>query len=158
MGVAEEALGDALAEVEVEGEVEGVGLADDVDPPPDPPVGEVVGELLGDEPDAVGVDEGLEVGEVVGAVELDDGAGVGVKVEVTQGVGVAAAPAAVPVLCNVNAVVPSMPATTHKPVAIVAKADPCLRTLTRVTPFLRSSLEVPGSRRIATLCLTRELS
>ena len=152
-----DALEDALEDGLAEAEADGVGLGGDVDPPPpaDPPPVPPLGDVLG--VDAVGVGEELDVGEVVGAVELDEGAGVGVKVEVTQGVGVAAA-LAVAVLCNVSPVVPSIAATTHSPVAAVAKADPCLRTLTRLTPFLRSSREVPGSRRIATLCLTRELS
>jgi hypothetical protein len=40
-----------------------------------------------------------------------------------------------------NAVVVITAPTTHTPVATPARADPYLRTLTRLTPFLRSSVE-----------------
>jgi len=49
--------------------------------------------------------------------------------------------------------------TTHMPVATPARADPCLRTLTRLTPFLRSSVKGSSfTRSAATLCATCELS
>jgi hypothetical protein len=131
--VAPDALGDAVAE----GDGVGVALPDDVVPPP-APVDDVEPPPVGDT-ETVGVELGAEVvGVAVG--DEEDGLGLGVNVDVTQGT-VAAAVRAWPPFSSVSAVVPSTPALTHKAVAMIAMTDPCLRTLTRLTPFLRSSLE-----------------
>jgi hypothetical protein len=106
---------------------------------------------------AVGADvavlgaEVAAVGVVVGAFEVADGEGDGDRegdgsgdgfgfiVPVTHGCGAAWRWAAL-VLLMVPAVVPTTTPTMHKPVATLATADLCLRTLTRLTPFLRSSV------------------
>ncbi len=92
----------------------------------------------------VGVDVGVDVGVEVGAAVV--GAGLGVIVLVTQGCGAESgrdAPLVTDplVLAMVTAVVVMTAPAMHKPVATPATADPCLRTLTRLTPFLRSSVE-----------------
>ncbi len=93
-------------------------------------------------------DGGGDDGGGVGVVDVDPdgdgcadvGAGLGVIVPVTHGGGAARTRDAL-VLPMVTAVVAMTAPTMHKPVAAPATADPCLRTLTRLTPFLRSSVE-----------------
>jgi hypothetical protein len=82
----------------------------------------------------------------VGGGDADVATGLGVIVLVTHGCGVAtgrAAPAGPSVLelAMVTAVVAMTAPAMHRPVATLATADPCLRTLTRLTPFQRSSVE-----------------
>lgn len=80
--------------------------------------------------------DGVGVGEV--------GGGLGVTVVVTHGCGAAAAASrggAPLVLPKVTAVVAMTAPAMHMPVAMPATTDLCLRTLTRLTPFLRSSVE-----------------
>jgi hypothetical protein len=126
---ADDAGAEAGAEVGAEGDVDGDGADDAVF------VFVVVGVVV-----IVGVVAGGDVGD--GVV----GAGLGVIVLVTHGCGEAngRAALAVPeslVLTMVTAVVAMTAPAMHKPVATPATADPCLRTLTRLTPFLRSSVE-----------------
>jgi hypothetical protein len=117
----------------VDAGADGVALPD---VPPPVPVGEPP--LETGDPERVGVGVAEVVGDEVG--DEEDGGGLGFSVDVTQGTGTASG-RAVPLFSSVNAVVPSTPALTHKAVAMVAKTDPCLRTLTWLTPFLRWSLE-----------------
>jgi hypothetical protein len=110
-----------------------------------------------------GEGEGDRRGECDWAGEGDIGAWPGGIVAVTHGRGAAgsAAPSGpdAPVVPTVAAVVAMTVPNMHKPVAAPAKADRSLRTLTRLTPFPRSSVEVRRSRGIVgTPCATYELS
>src|SRR5260370_29948828 len=99
---------------------------------------------------SVGVDVEFDVGVGVGVAVVDVGdavvgAGLGVIVLVTQGCSVESrrdAPLVTGPLAvaRVRAVVVMTAPAMHKPVATPTTADPCLRTLTRRTPCLRSSV------------------
>jgi hypothetical protein len=113
--------------------VEAVGDADDEGETEDG-----AGDVGEGEDEGVGVDEGDRAGD--GDGERVVGGGLGVIVAVTHGCAVAATSPTF-VLPRVTAVVARTAPTMHKPVATAATTDPCLRTLTRLTPFLRSSVE-----------------